>query len=128
MVKLTSVAQARQLSGVVPALAVERMVQFEGDDGCYDPEEHGYIMVLEEGDLIERDFPILGEDGLDAILEGEWLSPFEHVSYVREKDRRIFEATIPLGGDAMLVLIVPEAPWVDRRLLLVLDAEGQETA
>lgn len=125
MIKLTSAAQARRLAGKLPAIAVERMVQFEGYDGCYDPEEHGYILVLEEGDQIESEVPMLGESELLAVLDdGESL--FEYVFFVRENGRRVFEATVPLAGEAMLVLIVPEEPWVDERLLRALIQMGQE--
>ena len=128
MVKLNSADQARSLAGTLPAVAVERMMQFEGDDGGYDHEDHGYILVLEKGDDLRRDFPMLGECGLLGHLAQEGFPSFEYVVSVRENGRRIFEATIPLAGDAMLVLIVPEEPWVDSRLLRVLDAEGRETA
>lgn len=126
MIKLTSAVQARNLADRLPRLAVERMVQFEGTDGHYDPENHGYIVVLEEGDDIGRDFPLLGEIGVFSDLGEKWLSPFEYVFFVRENGRRIFEAALPLAGDAMLVLIVPEEPWVEDCLLSALNVEGQE--
>lgn len=125
MIRLTSAEQARGLAGRIPALAVRRMEQFEGEDGLYDPELHGCIVVLEKGDDLSRDVPVPG-GGLLAQLGEEEPSPFEYVCFVRENGRRVFEATIPLAGDAMLALIVPDEPWVDERLRLVLDAEGEE--
>ena len=101
------------------------MVQFEGEDGFYDPEEHGFILVLEEGDEL-RGVPVVGESCASARIDDDWQPPFEYVFFVRENGRRIFEAAVSLAGDAMLILIVPEEPWVDARLMMILDAEGQE--
>ncbi|GFO57252.1 hypothetical protein GMSM_42590 [Geomonas sp. Red276] len=51
-------------------------------------------------------------------------APFEYVRYVVEAGRRVFEALLAPSGRYLLV--VPEEDWVDDRLLIVLDVEGEE--
>jgi hypothetical protein len=121
MIRLTSAAQAQRLAIMLPAVAVERMVAFEGTDGRYDPQEHGEIRVAELGDSLDL---LLDEGAQAAVLEG-W-SPFEYVFVTVERGRRIFEAVVPLGGDAALVLIVPDEPWLDPALRTILEAEAVE--
>ena len=118
MIRLTSAAQARALAPVLPAVAVERMVAFEGTDGKYNPEDHGLIVVLEKGDDLESVLPGVVQD----MMDDDYVSPFEYVYFTLESGQRVFEATIPLAGDAMLVLIVPDAPWVESQLLAILNA------
>jgi hypothetical protein len=119
MIRLTSAAQAQRLANMLPAVAVERMVAFEGTDGRYNPEEHGEIRVAELGDSLDQ---LLDEGAHVAVLEG-W-SPFEYVFVSVEHGRRIFEALVSLGGDASLVLIVPDEPWIDPALRSVLEADA----
>jgi hypothetical protein len=106
---------------MLPAVAVERMVAFEGRDGRYDPEEHGEIRVVEAGDALDQ---LLDEGAHVAVMEG-W-SPFEYVFVTMERGQRIFEALVQRGGDAALVLIVPDEPWLDPALRAVLEAEAVE--
>lgn len=106
MIELRSAARARELANMLPAVAVQRMVAFEGDDGAYDPEAHGHIVVLEEGDTIEQLLP-------DFDYQAP---PFEYVYRVSG----VFEAVVQLAGDAVLALIIPDAPWLDARLRDVL--------
>ncbi len=50
MIRLISIQQALSLRGRIHELAVIRSVQFMIDG--YRPEEHGYIVVMREGDYI----------------------------------------------------------------------------
>ena len=61
MIKLTSIAQALSLKGTIPELAVIRAIQFMSDG--YSPEEHGHIIVIQEGDDISKVSEI-GPNGL----------------------------------------------------------------
>jgi len=121
MIRLTSAAQAQRLASMLPAVAAERMAAFEGTDGRYNPEDHGEIRVAEQGDSLSQ---LLDEEAQAAVLEG-W-SPFEYVFVTVERGRRIFEAVVPLGGDAVLVLIVPDEPWLDPALRAILETEAVE--
>jgi hypothetical protein len=48
MIRLISIQQTLSLRGRIPELAVIRSAQFMVDG--YRPEEHGYIVVMQEGD------------------------------------------------------------------------------
>ena len=61
MIKLTSIEQALSLRGIIPELAVIRAIQFMGNG--YIPEEHGHIIVIQEGDDISQATEI-GPNGL----------------------------------------------------------------
>lgn len=122
MIRLISVAQGRALAHILPAVAVERLVAFVGTDGKYDPDKHGSIVVLEAGDDIEKDFPEFGPHGLASSPDDDWPAPYEYVFFTWENGIRIFEAAIPLAGEAMLVMIVPDEPWLDERLRGALSA------
>lgn len=121
MIRLTSACQACALRGQIPELAVLRMVQFEGEDGSYDPATHGHILVLQEGDDIAL-VPELGPDGLLEVIDSEWAS-YDYVEAFAEDGRTVFEMVIALDNDRTLAVIVPDAPWVDSRLRLVLEVE-----
>jgi len=115
VIRLTSAAQAQRLASKLPEVAVDRMVALEGDGG-YLPEIHGEIRVAEAGDSLEM---LLGELAFLDLQEGG--SPFEYVVIVKENGGRVFEAVMSLGGDAALVLIVPDEEWLhpDLRAVLV---------
>jgi len=101
--------------GKIPALALQRAREMAGA-GC--------VLVLEEGDDVERDVPQAGRYGLLTHLDDPWQEPFAFVRYVHEEGKRVFEAL--LATDSRLLVIVPEEQWVDDRLLLVLRVEGEE--
>lgn len=104
------------LAGRVPELALRRAAEFSGK---------GLVLVLEEGDDVERDVPQAGPYGLMTHLDDAWQEPFSYVRYVFEGERRVYEALLAYVNVPTLV-VVPEAPWVDDRLLLVLQVDGEE--
>ncbi len=52
MIRISSIQQALSLRGTIPELAVIRSIQFMGDG--YSPEEHGHIIVIQEGDDLSQ--------------------------------------------------------------------------
>jgi len=52
MIRIKSTQQALNLKGIIPELAIIRSIQFMGDG--YSPEEHGHIIVNQEGDDINQ--------------------------------------------------------------------------
>jgi len=106
------------LAGKVPELALRRAADFSGK---------GIILVLEEGDDVERDFPQAGRYGLLTHIDDAWQEPFSYVRYVTEGERRIYEARLAYS-EVPTVVIIPDLPGVDDRLLLVLRVEGEEEA
>ena len=123
MIRLTSARQALALRGTIPELAVLRMVQFEGSDGQYDPERHGHIVVIEEGDDIAL-VPEVGPGGLLDVIDDEWRS-YDALQAFDEDGRTVFEMVIALDNERTLAIIIPDAPWLDSRLRLVLDVETE---
>lgn len=126
MIRLTSTVQAQALRHRIPALAVLRMTQFEGEDGLYDPQRHGSIVVVEPGDDVEQDFPEAGEQGLLSGLE-EDAAPFDYVFAYREGDTALFEAVIQIDDEKTLTLIIPNAPWLPESLRRRLETLAQES-
>ena len=61
MLRLYSTEQALALRGTIPELTITRSLQFQSDG--YDHEEHGHIIVIQEGDDISRVTEI-GPEGL----------------------------------------------------------------
>ena len=106
----------KTLAGRVPELALRRAADFSG---------RGIVLVLEEGDDVEHDIPQAGRYGLMTHLDDAWQEPFSYVRYVTEGERRIYEARLAYGK-VPTVVVVPDAVWVDARLLLVLRVEGEE--
>ena len=125
MIRLTSAAQARTLRDRIPALAVLRMQQFEGEDGQYDPAIHGHIVVLEAEDQIDRDLPEVGRFGLLDVLDSEWPG-YEYVEVFVENGRRVFEMVIQIDADKAVAVIIPDEDWVDPRLRLILEVEARD--
>lgn len=123
MIRLKSAKQALGLRGVIPELAIVRMVQFEGKDGHYDPGIHGHILVIQEGDDI-TDIPEIGPDGLLEVIDNEWFC-YEYVEAFVENGRTVFEMVIALDNERTIAVIIPDEPWLDDRLRLVLEVETQ---
>jgi hypothetical protein len=109
MIKLTSKTQAEQYRGQIPELAILRMSQLEGEDGQYDPEQHGYIAVFQEGDMITEISPqgLYDEDGLPI---------FEFVETFYSNGQTVFEVVIAVNTDFVIALIIPDEPWLDAQL------------
>jgi hypothetical protein len=118
MVILTGEEGEDALRGRVPDIALRRAVELRGEGVS--------VVVVEVGDDVDRDFRRAGRYGLLTYLDDHYQQPFEYVRFVYEGGRRIFEAL--LAPDGRYLLVVPDEEWVDARLLVVLDVEGEETS
>ena len=119
MIRLTSADQARALAGQIPALVIERMAQFEGSDGAYDPERHGHIVVIGE----EEDISTLAEisdSGLLALLDPE-CPGYEFLEAYREDGKTVWEMAVALDDERTIAVFFTESPGLDRRLADYLD-------
>ena len=116
MISLTGKEEEEALKGRVPEIALLRSKELR--------ENEVTVLVLERGDDVRRDFRMVGRYGLLTYLDDHYQAPFEYVRYVVEDRRRIFVALLAPTGRYLLV--VPEEEWVDDRLLVVLDVEGEE--
>ncbi len=116
MIVLTGNENDEHLRARVPEHALRRARQLQA--------ENVGVVVMEEGDDVRRDFRMVGRYGLLTYLDDHYQAPFEYVRYVVEGGRRVFEALLAPSGRYLLV--VPEEDWVDDRLLVVLDVEGEE--
>lgn len=124
MIRIRSYVQALKLKGQIPALAVLRLKQLEHGGG-YSPDTHGYLIVIEEGDDIERDVPEAGEHGLLTFLDDDNIAPFEYVSYSIENGQKIFEAVMAIDSDKTIAFIIPESVPIDERLRVLLEDESK---
>ena len=116
MIVLTSCKQAESLRGSIPELAIRRMHELGGS-----------VLVLQEGDDIEK-IPQAGRYGLLTHLDDEWQAPFDWVAIDHEDGKRVFVAQLNTRGKRQVVVIVPDEKWVDDRLAVVLDVEGEEAS
>ena len=117
MVILTGKEGEEALRGRVPELALRRAGQMRGKGVS--------VVTVERGDDVRRDFPMGGRYGLLTYLDDHYQAPFLYVRFVHEGGRRVFEALLAPSGKYLLV--VPDEDWVDDRLRVVLDVEGEET-
>lgn len=91
-------------------------------------EQQSRVAVLEEGDDIGRVPRELGRYGLLDVLDNPWRS-YDAVTLFAEGEARYYEMVITLQPGVLFTLIIPDAPWLDPRLRLVLEVEtdtGQE--
>jgi len=105
MIRLTSIQQALSLRGTIPELAVIRSTQFMGDG--YDPEEHGHIIVIKEGDDITQ-IEEIGDDGLFT----DDVPNFEYVEAFLDGDQVSFELVYQLD-DSRTVAVIADASCLD---------------
>lgn len=126
MIRLKSSRQALslRLKRKIPEIALVRMTQLEGNDKLYDPDAHGYLIVIEEGDNIES-ISEAGALGLLTFLDEGALSPFEFVSHSIENGQGVFEAVIAINNEKMIAFFIPESVPIDDRLRQLLEAESQ---
>lgn len=117
MVALTSGTDPEPLRGRVPEEALRRAEALPAG---------GVVVVLEQGDDVERDVPQAGRHGLMTHLDDSWQQPFAWVQAVPENCSRVFVAALAYGRRPVVV-VAPDAPWLDGRLRLVLDLEAGET-
>ena len=118
MVILTGKEGEEALRGRVPEIAIRRAKEMRGEGVT--------VVAVEPGDDVRRDFRFAGRYGLLTYLDDCYQAPFEYVRFVHEGGRRVFEALLATSGKYLLV--VPDEDWVDDRLRVVLDVEGEETA
>ena len=104
------------LRGRVPALAIRRAKELAGEGVT--------VVVLEETDDAVNDFGMVGRCGLVTYLDDHYQAPFGYVRYTLEEGRKVYEALLLPSG--RYLLIVPDVDWVDYRLRVVLDVEGEE--
>jgi len=79
---------------------------YAGDDGPYDPDLHGYVVVLDRAGDDEALRHVLGCSFLEATLEGASYSP-ENGCYV---------AVVLSNNEFGLTLVVPDVPGLDHRI------------
>jgi hypothetical protein len=85
------------------------------------------VLVLQEGDDPALDFPQAGKYGLLTHLDDCWQEPFAWVRVVTVRECRLFVAQLVKSYEkGKHVVVVPDAEWVDERLLLVLRMEAEE--
>ena len=116
MVTLRGEEGEEALKGRVPDIALRRAVELRGEGVS--------VVIVEVWDHVDRDFRMAGRYGLLTYLDDHYQQPFEYVRFVYEGGRRVFEALLAPEGNYLLV--VPDEKWVDDRLLVVLDVEGEE--
>lgn len=102
MIRIFSIEQAISLQGNIPELAVIRSIQFMGDG--YNPEEHGHIMVFQEGDTVSSIHEI-----------GEFID-WEYVEAFIDRDRLVFEVVFQIDDSRTIAVIIPDEPWLDDHL------------
>lgn len=119
MIRLTSAAQARELRDQIPALVVQRMEQFEGSDGLYDPERNGHIVVIGPEDDIAT-LAEISDTGLLGILDLE--NPgYEFLDAVKEGEETVYEMAVALDEERTIAVFFVDSPALDRRLAAYLD-------
>lgn len=118
MVVLTGRTEAGALRGRVPEVALRRAERLPPG---------GVVVVLEEGDDVERGVPQAGRHGLLTHLDDAWQEPFAWVRAVLENGIRVFVARLAYGKRPVEV-VAPDAPWLDSRVRLVLDLEAEVAA
>jgi len=116
MVILTGEEGEEVLRGCVPEIALRRAVEMRREGVA--------VVVVEEGDDVDLDYRWTGRFGLLTHLDDHYIAPFLFVRFVHEGGRRVFEAL--LAPEGKYLLVVPDEEWVDDRLLVVLDVEGEE--
>jgi len=109
MIRLYSHRQALQLRHILPRLALLRSQQFQGDG--YDPEEHGHIIVIEEGVDLSH-IPEISSDGLRLFDSDGW-PLFEFVEAFVEDGHLIYEVVFQIDDSRTIVVIIPDQQWLD---------------
>ena len=118
MIRLTSMQQALSLKGTIPELAVIRSLQFMGDG--YNPEEHGHIIIIEEGDdITQNKLTKIKEIGDDGLFTDD-VPNFEYVEAFLDGDQVTFELVYQLDDSRSVAVIVPDEPWLDPSLRNIL--------
>ena len=118
MIRLTSIQQALSLRGTIPELAIIRSLQFMGDG--YNPEEHGHIVVVQEGDdITQNKLTHIKEIGDDGLFTDD-VPNFEYVEAFLDGDQVTFELVYQLDDSRTVAVIIPDEPWLDPSLRNIL--------
>jgi hypothetical protein len=119
MIRLTSAHQAQELRGQIPILAITRMEQFEGSDGNYDPDVHGHIVIIGDGDDIVT-LREISDMGLLAILDPE-CPGYEFLEAHEEDGQTVWEMAVAINDERTVAVFFVESPELDQRLTDYLD-------
>lgn len=125
MIRLKSTSQILTLEKKIPEIAIKRMVQFEGYDGLYDPDRHGYLIVVEDGDDLVNDIPEGGDRGLHTHLDDEFQNQFEFVRSTDEDGVKIYEAVMQINNEKSVAVFISETFPLHDQLRLVLEMEAE---
>ena len=105
MIRITSIQQALNLRGIIPELALIRSLQSMGDG--YSPEEHGHIIVVQEGnDTTQIKITQIKEIGDDGLFIDD-IPTFEYVEAFTDGDQVTFELVFQLDDSRTVEVIVP---------------------
>jgi len=116
MIRITSIGQALSLKGTIPELAIARAKQFMCDG--YDPEEHGHIIVLMEGEA----FSEIPEIGTDSLLDSEGLPTYDIIEAYEEGDQVLYEIVFQIDDSRTIAIIAPAVTFNDTPLALTASA------
>lgn len=126
MIRLTESFQARRRKSSLPQRALQLLESLEQQSPApYDYRTHSRVALMEEGDNIERVPREFGRYGLLEVLDNPWRS-YDSIHAFAEGEERFFEIVVTLTPGVLFYLLVPDAPWLDCRLRLVLDVETGE--
>ena len=115
MIRLYSTEQALALRGTIPELTITRSLQFQSDG--YDSAEHGHIIVIQEGDVINR-IPEIGPEGL---FDAEGYPTYEYIMAFTEDGREVYEVVFQIDDSRTVSVFIPDEPWLDPLLRSTLE-------
>lgn len=115
MIRLFSIEQALSLRGTIPELAVTRALQFMGNG--YSPQEHGHIVVIEEGDAISQ----VTEIGPDGLFDEDGLPTYEFIEAFPENGHAVYEVVFQIDDSRTVAVIIPDLPWLAAGLRITLE-------
>ena len=115
MIRLYSPEQALALRGTIPELTITRSLQFQSDG--YDHEEHGHIIVIQEGDELSR-VPEIGPEGL---FDSEGFPTYEYIEAFTEDGRTVYEVVFQIDDSRTIAVIIPDEPWLEPLLRATLE-------
>lgn len=122
MIRLTDSFQVRRRRHYFPLRALQLFDALQQHPSPTEREQ-SRLAVLEEGDDIGRVPRELGRYGLLEIIDNPWRS-YDSITAFCEGEARFYEMVITLAPGSLFTLIIPDAPWLDSRLRLVLEVEA----
>lgn len=127
MIRLTDVFQVQRRRHLFPQRAIDLFDSYQQTFSAYDYKTHPRVAVLEQGDDIGKVPRELGRYGLLEVIDNSWRS-YDSITTFNEEETRYFEMVITIQPDILLTIIIPDAPWLDPRLRLVLEVETDTTS